>query len=111
MKKIHIYDDFYIRLQKPTKFIVIFVTVCLSICAFSIISLHFVKKEYMRKSDELRYEIVKETAKSEYYKVDEKYINSVDFIDRIARQELGMVGKDDILFQVIDKAQMDNDEP
>lgn len=65
----------------------------------------------MRKSDELRYEIVKETAKSEYYKVDEKYINSVDFIGRIARQELGMVGKDDILFQVIDKAQMNNDEP
>ena len=65
----------------------------------------------MRKSDELRYEIVKETAKSEYFKVDEKYTYSVDFIEKIARQDLGMVGKDDILFQVIDKAQMNNDGP
>lgn len=111
MKKIQVYEDIYVRIQRPTKFIAIFIPACLLISAASLWGLHVVTETYKERTDALRYEILAEMEKSEYYNIEEEKIHSVDFIEKIAREELGYVGKDDIIFKVIDKAQLNDDEP
>lgn len=104
--KFKIYDNVFVKIIKPAKATTIFIIICLLITASAIWAINRASDNMRSEMQDLKMEILREQDKSEYYKIDTS-VNSIDFIMRVAKQELGYVEKDAVLYTVVSQEEYD----
>lgn len=88
------------RISKFTVFGV--VVLCIVLCGtltYKKTVLNAQRKEYSRQIAELKKEKAEADARKEELKDFEKYTNSDEYIEEVAREKLGLVYKDEIIFE------------
>lgn len=88
------------RISRFTVFGVI--VLCVVLCGtltYKKTKLNEQKEEYLRQIAELKQEKKEVDARKEELKDFEKYVNSDEYIEEVARDRLGLVYKDEIIFE------------
>ena len=89
----------FFRIKSPTRLVVgLFMTVFLAVACFNVVSQ--VNTYRKLKQDEARIlaDIQNEKDKAEELKIQKEYLSSSEYIEEVARNQLGLIKPDEILF-------------
>lgn len=89
----------FVRNRKKTGIVTLVLILMLVVMSFNIIKLYEKNREYAAYITELEEEYAKEEERREKLSAYEKFTKTIEYIEQIAREKLGLVFENEIIFK------------
>ncbi len=88
-----------IKSRKKTGIVTIVLLLMLVVMSYNIVKLYDKNREYASREDELQKELEKEEERQEELSAYEEFTKTIEYVEQIAREKLGLVFENEIIFK------------
>ncbi len=85
--------------RKKTGIVTLVLLLMLAIMSFNILKLYQKNQEYTSRQEELEKEVEREEERQEELQAYEEFTKTIEYVEQVAREKLGLVFENEIIFK------------